>query len=286
MANNITKKQHFVPQFYLRQFVDSNNFLHCYNKTSGKKFHAHTDDICFKEYGYEVTASFGNAKFLLPNEIEKMFRALENEYNQVLKSVVQKCISIHDGRSLICTPHERTVLASMVANFLVRNFLAVEKHLDDEITQDLLHNNEEVRSMDNMLRAMKLADAKPLLELAQKKLFLDPNQDGTAKFISDTLLGMNFSFFVTDSIDFITSDCPVGYDCNSEELFMARMPLSTRVMVVYTQSKTSRFFRNRACLIKQCFVEMFNRDYLNWDIPQTIIARSQEDISTLIKVAE
>lgn len=283
MANNITKKQHFVPQFYLRQFVDSNNFLHCYNKTSGKRFPAHTDDICFKEYGYEVTSSFGNAKLLLPNEIEKMFRELENEYNQVLKSIVQKCISTPDGHSLICTPRERDVLASMVANFLVRNFLAVEKYLDDEITQDLLLNNEEVRSIDNMLREMRLGDAKPLLELAQKKLFFDPKQDGTAKFISDTLLGMNISFFVTDSIDFITSDCPVGYDCNSEELFMARMPLSTRVMLVYTQSKTSRFFRNKACLIKQCFVEKFNRDYLNWDVPQMLIANSQQDISLLLK---
>ena len=196
MANNITKKQHFVPQFYLRQFIDSDNFLYCYNKTNGKRFPAHTDDICFKEYGYEVTSSFGNAKFLLPNEIEKMFSELENEYNKVLKSIVQKCISNPNGRSLICTPHERSVLASMVSNFLVRNLLAVEKHLDDEITQDLLLDNEEVRDIDNMLREMRLGDAKPLLELAQKKLFFNPDQDGTAKFISDTLLGMNVSFLL------------------------------------------------------------------------------------------
>lgn len=280
---NITRKQHFVPQFYLRQFVDQDGFLHCYKKENGKQFHAHTDDVCFEEYGYEVKASFGNTKFLLPNEIEKMFGVLENEYNRVLKSIVQKCILNPNGHSLICTPHEREVLASMVSNFLVRNFLAAEKHLDDEITQDLLLNNEEVRDIDNMLRELRLGDAKPLLELAQKKLFFDPTQGGTAKFISDTLLGMNVSFFVTDSIDFITSDCPVGYDCNSEELFMVRMPLSARVMVVYTQSKTSRFFRNKACLIKQCFVEKFNRDYLNWDVPQMLIANSQQDISFLLR---
>ena len=282
IMDNITRKQHFVPQFYLRQFIDTDNFLHCYRKTNGKRFPAHTDDICFREYGYEVNASFGNSKFLLPNEIEKMFRSLENEYNQVLKSILQKCILNPNGHSLICTPHEKEVLASMVSNFLVRNFLAVEEHIDNEITQDLLLNNEEVRDIDHLLREMRLGDAKPLLELAQKKSFLDPSQDGTAKFISNALLGMNVSFFVADSINFITSDCPVGYDCNSEELFMARMPLSTRVMVVYTQSKTSRFFRNKACLIKPCFVEKFNRDYLNWDVPQMLIAHSQKDITTLI----
>ena len=198
MTDNITKRQHFVPQFYLRQFIDSDKFLHCYSKTNGKRFSAHTDDICFREYGYEVNASFGNDKFLLPNEIEKMFGSLENEYSKVLKSVIQKCIYNPNGHSLICTLHEKEVLASMVSNFLVRNFLAVENNLDDEITQDLLQNNEEIREIDNMLREMRLGDAKPLVELAQKKLFLDPSQDGAAKFIYNALLGMNISFIVTD----------------------------------------------------------------------------------------
>lgn len=280
--SDLTRWQHYVPQFYLRQFLDEDKFVHCYRKANSKTFPAHTDDICFKEYGYEVNTSLGKNTFLMPNEIENMFRALENEYNKALKSVVHKCLENPNGTSLICTTYEKEILASMVSNFLVRNFLAVEDHVDDEITQDLLHNNEEIRSIDNLLRKMGLGDAKPFLELAQKKLFFDPSEDGTTRHIIDTLLKMKVSFFVTDTINFVTSDCPVGYDCNSEDLFMARMPLSTRVMVVYTHSETSSFFRNRACLIKKNFVEKFNYDYLDWDVSQMIIAQSDKDIRRIL----
>ena len=86
--SNFTRWQHYVPQFYLRQFIDEDKFVHCFRKANGKTFPAHTDDICFKEYGYEVNTTFEKTKFLMPNEIENMFRALENEYNQVLKSSI------------------------------------------------------------------------------------------------------------------------------------------------------------------------------------------------------
>ena len=242
--SNLTRWQHYVPQFYLRQFIDEDKFVHCFRKANGKTFPAHTDDICFKEYGYEVNTTFEKTKFLMPNEIENMFRALENEYNQVLKSAVGKCLVNPNGTSLICTTYEKKVLASMVSNFLVRNFLAVENHVDDRITQNLLHNNEEVRDIDNLLRELGLGDAKPLLELAQKKLFFDPDEDGTAKYIIDELLKMNLSFFISDSRNFVTSDCPVGYNCSSDELFMARIPLSPHVMAVYSNSEISRHVAN------------------------------------------
>lgn len=280
---NITRKQHFVPQFYLRQFVDEDGYLHCYKKEDGKHFHAHTNDVCFKEYGYEVENTFGNQRFLLPNEIEKMFRSLEGDYSTVLRSVVDKCRLNANGAALICTLREKETLASMVANFIARNFLAVDSFVDDKKTEALLRDNQEVVDVDNLLREMKMGDAKPLLELAQKKLFLCPSEEGVSKYIMDSLLGLDLSFFVTDTINFITCDCPVGYNCNSEELLMARIPLSTQVMAVYTSSKSSRRFRNRARLIEGKFVEKFNRDYLSWDVPQTLIAKSRDDILSLLK---
>ena len=42
----------------------------------------------------------------MPNEIEKMFRSLENEYNQVLKSVVHKCLSNSNGTSAAYVFHD------------------------------------------------------------------------------------------------------------------------------------------------------------------------------------
>ena len=236
----------------------------------------------FKEYGYEVESLIPNQKFLLPNEIEKMFCSLEGEYSLVLQSIVNKCLQNSNGISLICSSKEKEVFASMVSNFISRNFLAVDSFVDDKTTQDLLDNNQEVIEIDNLLRELKIGDAKPLVELAQKKLFLSPTEDGVAKSIMDSLLKMNLSFFVTDTENFITSDCPVGYNCTPNELLMARIPLSTKVMAVYSSSDISRQFRNRARLIERRFVKKLNRDYLNWGIPKMLIAKSKKDISSLI----
>lgn len=283
MRDNITKRQHFVPQFYLKHFVDEQGFLHCYKKENRKQFPAHTNDVCFKEYGYEVESSFGTKKFLLPNEIEKIFCSFEEKYSHVLQSVVNKCIRNSDGMALICTLKEKETLASMVANFMTRNFLAVDNMVEDKVTQELLHTNQEIIAIDNMLRELKMGDAKPFLELAQKKLFLSPEENGVTKSIIDSLMKMNVSFFVTDTMRFVTSDCPVAYNCSSEELFMARIPLSPKVMVVYTLSETSKPFRNRARLIEKRFVESLNRDYLKWDVSQMLIAKSKNDISLLLR---
>ena len=281
--SNITKRQHFVPQFYLKQFTDKNERLHCYKIADGKHFHAHPNDVCFKEYGYEVESPIPNQKFLLPNEIKKMFCSLEGEYSLALQSIVNKCSQNSNGISLICSPKEKEVFASMVSNFISRNFLAVDSFVDDETTQDLLDNNQEVIEIDTLLRELKFGDAKPFVELAQKKLFLSPTEDGVAKSIIDSLLKMNLSFFVTNTENFITSDCPVGYNCTPDKLLMARIPLSTKVMAVYSSSERSRQFRNRALLIERRFVEKLNRDYLNWGVPQMLIAKSKKDIVALLK---
>lgn len=286
MSDNITRRQHFVPQFYLNQFVDETGLLNCYRKRDGKRFPAHAKDICFKEYGYEVEYSLENHKFLLPNEIEKMFCSLEGEYSSVLRSVVGKCLLNANGMALICTSREKEVLASMVANFLTRNFEVVDTFVDENTTQELLNTNQEIADIDNMLRELKLGDAKPFLELAQKKLFLCPTEEGVTKSIIGSLMKMNVTFFVTNTLKFVTSDCPVGYNCSADELIMTRIPLSTEVMAVYSSSEASRPFRNRARLIEKRFVKKLNRDYIDWDVSRMIVARSQDDISLLLNCVE
>lgn len=280
--DNITKKQHYVPQFYLRQFVDEDGLLHCYRKSDCKQFPAHTDDICFKKYGYEVKAPFGNNEFLLPNEIENMFRTLEGEFDSVLKNVVKKCMLNSSGTGLICLSHEKEILASMVANFIARNFLAVNYFVDANVTENLLQNNQEVKDIDKLLRELNMGDAKPFLELAQKITFLNPSEEGVTKYIIDELLTMNTTFFVSKEMNFVTSDCPVAYNCDADEIFMARLPLNPQVTVIYSKSDNAKKFENRARLLDARFIEKLNREYINWDVARMVIAKLEKDIQILI----
>lgn len=284
MKNNITKNQHFVPQFYLNQFVDSNNCLYCYDKHSQKRFNAHPADICFRKFGYEtkLPEPISGNKFLLPNDIENMFVPLEGQYNQVLSTIVRKCEANCNGQALICTTEEKEILASMVSNFIIRNPNAVNDCTDEDEIETLIESNEEINSIDKLLREMNLGTAKPFVELAQKRIFFDPKEKGIAKSITDELLKMNLSFFVTENSDFITSDCPVGYNCTNENMIMARIPLNPKITAVYSISDNSKQFRNKACKIKNHFVLKLNRDYLNWSISHKIISNTDKNIDLLL----
>ena len=276
--SQITKRQHFVPQFYLRQFTDKTGKLHCYRKKEKKTFSAHPADICFKNYGYEIENPSGNTRFLLPNEIEKLFATLEGEYSQVLRSVVSKCLASSNGSILMCTDHEKEVLCSMVSNFLVRNLLAVDSYVDHEATQSLVETDQELRNIDDLLKSMNLGSAKAFLELAQMKLFLNPAEDGVARIIIDNLSKLNMSFLVSDSNRFVTSDCPVGHVIDNDRVVNTRLPLSPYVSVVYSSSEISKQFHGKVSYISSHWVNKLNYEYLSWDLPEMIIAQSPSDL--------
>ena len=59
-------------------------------------------------------------KYILKNHTEKMFSKLESKYNAVVKKILNKCLLNFDGKSLICNQDEKSVLANMVSNFIIR----------------------------------------------------------------------------------------------------------------------------------------------------------------------
>ena len=53
MGNRI-KNQHFVPQFYLRRFADSNEHLFVYDKRTDKSFPNNVKNIAHESYFYDI----------------------------------------------------------------------------------------------------------------------------------------------------------------------------------------------------------------------------------------
>lgn len=56
--NDIAKHQHFVPQFYLRQFADDKEKLFVFDKPQGEVFASSTDDVAVSKHFYDVDQSF------------------------------------------------------------------------------------------------------------------------------------------------------------------------------------------------------------------------------------
>lgn len=283
--NQITKKQHFVPRFYLKQFADKDNKLHCYDKSTGKLYSAHAEDICFEKYLYETKWEYSidnKVPFLSPNMIENLLCEQEARYSQVLPVIMGKCMDNVDTGALICTTEEKKTLASMVANFVLRNPYVAELTPGDEQIQQYLNSDSEMSAINELLECLNMGTIKPFIESSHKKVYLDPNENGVATIFEEKIMQLNLSFLVTESTEFISSSCPVGVYCEDDKIVMVHIPLCPKVMVVYSSNKNTRKVRNRVCKAGKSVVGQYNEYYYKWE-PSTLLFGSKDEYVNIYK---
>lgn len=74
LPGKMTRKQHWVPRFYLRHFADSSGQLHAYSRQKGSFFRTNCENLCSMRDLYEVehADATGDAtdRFYAPNLIE------------------------------------------------------------------------------------------------------------------------------------------------------------------------------------------------------------------------
>ena len=84
---DITKKQHYVPIFYLKNFLSQNSKkLYIYDKEKKRYFQAMPKNLCNKNYLYETQMDKDHTKdFIFPNEIENQFSSFEGKCATLIK---------------------------------------------------------------------------------------------------------------------------------------------------------------------------------------------------------
>jgi hypothetical protein len=82
---SITKKQHYVPRLYLRQFADppGSDKVWVYDKGTGKRFQTNVERIAHENYFMDPS---GN----LEQPFEKMFGVFESLFDPVLKIIINQ----------------------------------------------------------------------------------------------------------------------------------------------------------------------------------------------------
>lgn len=75
MTGTITKKQHFVPRFYLERFADKDGFVWTYDATSDRVFPGKPEDVGFEKYFYSPKQKDGSR----PTVIEDFFASIEGQ---------------------------------------------------------------------------------------------------------------------------------------------------------------------------------------------------------------
>lgn len=248
LLGNKTRKQHWIPQFYLRYFADSAGRLQVYRVEGDRFFATGTEGVCAERDLYEVeyTAedSSDSDRFYLPNFIEKKLSKMEDElaaaYVQLLDCVAKEEFGsgrFDAGRLAIC---------SLAANFIVRHPEVMCADLEDVSEFALKFKNS------NQFNATELAvleesdwrgDYSALMKLAAQSALLFSNDEAVPRTkICRALAQKRLTVLKAPvGMRFVTTSMPLfvtGPDDDSYDFDTAYMPLSSTYAAFFSNLMT------------------------------------------------
>lgn len=275
-----TIRQHFVPQFYLKQFEDNSGFLHVYDKLNKHIFKCRSKDICQEKNLYETpweNASEKLGKKVLSNDFEHFFSRKEGKFSQVISKILSVCSSAQNKNALICKSEEKKLLAEFIVNLYVRNPWTMAMLQLNEIPKDL-DSNQEIQIMRQMFSRLGFGSLNSMIIAAQKKAYItDEFGRGFCGELTQRLCNVDLSFFYSDDSAFVTSSFPTGFGEDSSAVGFEKisnfLSLSPNVAVMFGNFNYIHKFKNRMTRLSKDIVMEFN---------QIFFSRSTEQVRYII----
>lgn len=243
-SGKIARKQHWVPQFYLRHFADSSGRLHAYNKRKGDFLYASSKDLCSKRHLYEVvhsdTAGDAAGKHYAPNLIEGKLSELESRiappYDHFLKRHEE---GLPEGKEYL---EGKTAICELAANLIVRHPISIRNNgkPSREAAEELLKSIQLTSyELDLLDWSGWHNDSQAVVELAATATMLFSDIDTVSvNRIRESFLAKPFSILKTHIISgFVTTSMPVfiiGPEDDSYDFELAYMPLSSEYAAVFS----------------------------------------------------
>ena len=284
----MTKKQHYVPQFYLRNFTSDDNKLWVFDRIKEEYYFRTPKEVCYEKYLYETPWNEDPklGKFVLENQIENYFADKEGEYSPLLKRIIDICRNSQNKNALICNHEEKKRLASFVANVFERNPWSL-KQIESDLPLEELKKNEEIQAIERIIQIMGFGDIDSLVKAADKRVWLTEEFDGSR--LAPRILEMNYTFLVSNGEPFITSSFPAIYElCDIEERGLMPsniyLPVHPQIALLYNGT-IPKMKSNRLKTVGEEIVHELNSVYLKSDVEQMrfLIARDKESLRTVIE---
>ena len=169
LPGKMTRKQHWVPRFYLRHFADSSGQLHAYSRQKGSFFRTNCENLCSMRDLYEVehADATGDAtdRFYAQNLIEVKLSELESRiaplYDRFLERQKEdRCEDegYSDGKAAVCELamlKDAVLRAKAVSEQIGVRALLVHA-LNDKARQFYLKYGFSISPMDEWLLMLKL----------------------------------------------------------------------------------------------------------------------------------
>lgn len=284
MKKDITKKQHYIPQFYLRRFTDESGYLHIYDCDKHRYFQSVSKEFGYEKFLYETRLSKPNRigeQFLLTNDIENIFAKYEGEFDAFLKKLDRICTPNQRKGILLLRGNEKNILRRFIANLFFRNPITMERMNLDKVPDDFFEGDAKMQ-FNKFLDIIGLCNADEIVIAAMKKCMLtDEFEKNNIKSFVEQIQSLRFTFLYTGHLPFITSSFPVilGKDKTIpvEDKSCIYLALSPTLSVVFGNYKDSREKHNRLAYVDDEITDFFNEQQVKAiDSKRYLIANSKE----------
>ena len=271
----MTRREHYVPQFYLKAFTDNLGYLHVYDREEERYFKCKPEKICLEKDLYETEWKNANeklGKFVLQNRIEDSFAAAEECYSQILKKLLSVCIKDQNPDAFITLKSERKVLISFIVNLFLRNPWTLQE-MDVDCISDDIKDNDEIEIIRNVLDKTGLGGTDSLIKQAQKEVYLtEKYEGGFAVRLCKLIESVNVLFFFSEEDAFTTCSFPaqIGEDPTTvgENHMSAFLPLSPHVAVLFGNFHDMDDIKNRMVILGTKDAMLFNKAVLKRPVDQ------------------
>ena len=244
LLGKMTRKQHWVPQFYLRYFADSSGQLSVYNRKTGSFFSAKPENLCSKRDLYEVKYSNAGTwdvdRHYLQNFIEVELSEVESRLSSSCAKLLQCCEDrVFEGDDF---QQGRMALCELAANLIVRHPDAM--NVDREKARrsaDVLQEAGALTERDLELLEWSdwREDYQALAELAiSSTLLFSDSKDVPINRIREAFLEKQLSVLEAPmGLGFITASIPIaifGPEDDSYDFDLAYMPLTNKYAALFS----------------------------------------------------
>ena len=126
----MTHKQHYVPKFYMKQWIDESGQgevlrekIQYLENAEGAFSTKGPSGICYKDDIYEIGKLRG--QYVCPNMLEEEYGRLESRLAPVIRQIVSKT-NINDSDALVLSTEEKEAVIELAANMITRNKYYIE----------------------------------------------------------------------------------------------------------------------------------------------------------------
>lgn len=244
LPGKMTRKQHWVPQFYLRHFADSSGQLHAYNKSNGVFYRTKVENVCSKRDLYEVQYSDIEAdsddKYYAQNLIETKLSESESRISVSYSRLLQCCKdaifegdAFRQGRQAVCKLASNLIVRHPATMLADRNRAREDSSM---LLEDVVLTEEEKALLD---WSGWNGDHKALAEFSVSATLLF-SKDGSvpANRIYEAFLEKRFCILEAPiGSGFVTTSMPmfiIGPENESYDFDFAYMPLSSKYAAAFS----------------------------------------------------